>query len=782
MKKKIIGGLALFLILVCVFSYGFVQYLFKRAVPQTEGKLVLSGLTSEVLVYRDSFGIPHIEAQNQLDLYRALGYVQASERLFQLDLYRRASRGQLAEVFGPLALEKDKLTRTLNLMSPMDHPARVPLSEEARKYTQAYLDGMNEFIKTGTLPIEFVLIGYEPEMFELKDAYAFLGYMAFLFGNAPKQDPLFEKFKDFYSEETIALMGNEIGTPKREVVSEVSLEPLYNQDLIYLPPVDGSNAWLVAGNRTESGIPIFANDPHVGISLPGLWFEAHIKSPTFELYGHFLPLNPFAAIGHNKEKAWGMTISYGDDMDFYKESVDWNQKTIVYRGEKKPLKKVEHTINVKGQSPEKFVSWIGPHGPLLGKASEKGLSKPEYALQWTHHHKDNRPLEAGYAMNYAKNIDEMRLAVTLGTAPGLNIMYADKENIAWWMYGAIPIRPEGMQGDGVYPGESGEFDWHGHLTPDEKPQMENPPVGIIVSANGRPPGAPKSVKGYWQPQDRAQTIFEKLSERKKWSVEEIKKLQVSNENNIAPRFFKKLKKFLGPEVLKGTVEKEALKVVDSWNGDSRANSAGALIYHDFTWRLNRQLFDELPEEDYMNYCRVNASWRSFARFSDLPNHEIWDLKSTSEKEQMRHVVQKSFKETVKELTNKFGADVSKWEWGSYHQVEFRHPVGRKGGILKKIFNLGPYPVDGSYNSINNFRKLGCRYGFSVGAGPSTRIVVPMKDTLNTWGGLPLGTSAHHHSPYFSNERKDFLEGRHRPQLMDWKKIKNYSKLTFSPSP
>lgn len=784
MKKKIIVAIGFF----SLFLGGTVSFLIynalEKVVPQTSGELSLKGLKEKVIIYRDETGIPHLEAKNELDLYTAYGYLHGSERLFQLDLYRRASRGQLAEVLGPELLERDQLSRTLQFETPLDHPLRVPLSKEAKERTQAYLNGLNEFIQEGALPFEFTLLGYKPSPFELRDIYAFTGYMAFLFGNAPKQDPLLQKFRKYYDLETISLMGNEAASLPKEVITgfPINLDPLYFSNLISLPPVDGSNAWVLSSKKTKSGKALLANDPHVGISQPGLWFEAHLKAPGFEVYGHFLPLIPFAAIGHNQKKAWGLTISYIDDMDFYEEEVDLEKGQIKYRGALEPLVQKSHLIKVKGKKDVEFTSWVGPHGPLFGSRFEKDFTKPEFSLQWTYHHKDNRPLEAFYCLSYAQNMDEMRLATTLGTAPGLNIVYADREgNIAWWMYGAIPERPRGMQGDRVYPGESGAYDWLGHVDADQKPQQENPASGIIVSANGRPPGAAKSIKGYWQPQDRAKTIYEALAKKDAWTMKEVAALQGSNFNIKAPPYKSELIGFLKGR-LETKFEKEAFGFLENWDGKSEGTSVGAYLYHELTNTLMRELFDELPDQDFFRYCRVNASWRALYRFSELPEHLIWDQKKTLEIEQMDEVVLLSFKKVVLKLQRKHGAKVSEWLWGKAHKVSFNHPLGAKGGILGKLLNLGPYPVSGSYNSINNFRKLGCEHGFLVKAGPSTRVVVDFENTKKTLGSLPLGNSSHRRSPYFSNERKNFLAGKPRLQIMDWDIIKNYSALIMNPSP
>lgn len=349
------------------------------------------------------------------------------------------------------------------------------------------------------------------------------------------------------------------------------------------------------------------------------------------------------------------------------------------------------------------------------------------------------------------------------------------------MYGAIPLRPRGMHGDRVYPGESGDYDWLGHMDIDEKPQIENPPTGIIVSANGRPPGASKKVKGYWQPQDRAVTIHNSLVRKDDWTPGEVAALQGSNFNSKALPFKELLIKTLKRN-LELEIEKEALKFLVEWDGHSDADSVGAYLYHELTNTLMRELFDELSGSDFSRYCRVNASWRSLYRFTTLPNHQIWDLKKTKSIETMKDIILLSFKNTVSKLKNEHGSEVKDWLWGRVHQINFPHPLGSKGGVLGKLLNLGPYSVGGSYNSINNFRKLGCDHGFNVKAGPSTRVVVDFKDTMNTLGGLPLGVSAHRKSPYFSNERKNFLEGKPRAQLMDWGKIKTYPSLIFIPSP
>lgn len=581
MKNKFIVSLFLFLSLGLLALYGGYEYLLWRAVPPTEGEVSLRGLSRNVRVYRDAVGIPHIEAENEKDLYRALGFVNASERLFQLDLYRRAGRGELSEIFGEQTLQRDKFAKILAFDGAFDFSGRIALRAEVKEKVEAYLEGINFFIETAPLPIEFILLGYTPRSFSLRDVYAFIGLMAFRFGNASRQDPLFQKLSKVMDIDSLNLMGNEIVRSNKEVISDypTNLAPLFGQEGAFLADVDGSNAWVLSPKRSKNGKAILASDPHINYSLPGIWFEAHLKSPSFEIYGHFLPLIPFAAIGHNENHAWGLTISYVDDMDFYQEEIDWKKERIKYRGEFQPLKKKVHKIIVKNGPNVEFTSYWGPHGPLIGSdiaASER----PEFALQWTYHHKDNRPVEAFFEFNYAKNMDEMRLATSLGTAPGLNILYADKHgNIAWWMYGAIPLRPRGMQGDRIYPGGSGEYEWLGHMDSDLKPQSENPASGIIVSANGKPPGANSRVKGYWHSQDRASTIYRKLAVVKSWTKKETRALQTSNINHRALRIVEMMGESLASEDFGNKLHQKSFLSLLNWNGESSGDSKGALIYH-----------------------------------------------------------------------------------------------------------------------------------------------------------------------------------------------------------
>ncbi|MBT5093783.1 MAG: penicillin acylase family protein, partial [Halobacteriovoraceae bacterium] len=288
-------------------------------VPAISGKIILPGLSAKVEIQRDQAGIPHIFAQNEEDAYGALGFVMASERLFQMDIYRRLGRGQLSQVIGKKTLEVDKIFRSVGL----SHYAKKRLEDDPPsvrnpkmwKGLLAYLKGVNHFIKSGPLPFEFYLLGYRPRPFVPLDTYAFLGYMSYSFGIGLKQDLLFSQLGNKFSPEMMEKLRVEPDAIKKRMFANVN--PLWKKlDSLFslaggapLPSFEGSNAWAIAPKRSKSGAAILASDPHIGFSQPNIWFEASIHTPNYQIYGHFLPGVPYPVLGHNKDLGWGLTIS-----------------------------------------------------------------------------------------------------------------------------------------------------------------------------------------------------------------------------------------------------------------------------------------------------------------------------------------------------------------------------------------------------------------------------------------------------------------------------------------
>ncbi|HWU42994.1 MAG TPA: penicillin acylase family protein, partial [Bdellovibrio sp.] len=484
-KKNLIRTSATLLSVVVLLLLSVFVFL-KRSLAPLDGQETLKNLSAPVEISRDDYGIPHISAQNKTDALRALGFVMASERLFQMEMSRHLTQGTLAEVVGDIALPSDKLYRSLairqsveKMLAEQNHPQDLKMQSEM----EAFCDGINQYVNTHPLPYEFAILGlHHLQPFTPMNAYIMTGHMAFSFGVALKNDVLMTSLaKKISTNKLHDLQNDRFDSPLKVADAFATLKPLLIAGENFAPAFDGSNAWLLGPQRSSSGKSIFANDPHIGFSHPSVWFEAAIHTPEFEVYGHYLPLIPFAVLGHTRHHAWGFTMSQTDDMDLYRETLDRTHKLVMFKKKWQPYKEWQEIIHVKN-NPDVIVPMIETeHGPLLDAAMEE----PGLALKWAFHNSHNDPLAALRQMAEAKNIHEFENSLKTGTAPGLNVMYADSENIATWMFGEVALK-KNPNSDFILDGASGNDEYLRTLTWEEKPHMINPPSGVIVSANTRP--------------------------------------------------------------------------------------------------------------------------------------------------------------------------------------------------------------------------------------------------------------------------------------------------------
>lgn len=747
----------------------------KSRVPQMTGELSIQNLSAPVEIVRDQNGIPHITAKNNRDAFRALGFVMASERLFQMEVSRRLARGELAELFGEKALPSDKLFRNLGLRSESEKLIQKKLSDHSfdpqmLEEVDAFYDGINQFIAKGPRPLEFVLLGIKPAPFSMVDGQSFIGLMGFSFGIAIMTEPLLTKLVTRLGADLVEDLRNEkIPAGSSRVVSnEGQNESLISKKVLGViadlengfPLFEGSNGWLLSGKRTKSGSPMLANDPHISFSHPGIWFEAHIKTPTYETYGHFLSLIPFPILSHNREKAWGLTMTLTDDMDIYRESIDEKTKSYLYKGEKKPLKERVEVIKVKKSPDYKMTVYTTHHGPVLDHALSETSQEKSLSLQWAFYNEDNDPFSAIFKMGRAKNMNEFKAAVSSGKAPGLNILYADKENIGWWMFGEVWKKRPGIKTDFILNGENGQDEILGTLSFEEKPHSENPKDGVIVSANTRPDGYPKNLRGDWQPDDRYKTIESLLSHKEKWSPEETMELQTLNinfENKLL------LDALLSDTHFNSPTEEKAyqkyFEILKKWDLNSEIDAIAPSIYYTWTREIQKMLLRDLTEDEREIFAKTPNGWIFFKRTVLERGSPWW------KKYDRGNLFKEALAQTVQNLEKKLGKNSDDWQWGKIHTLEFIHPIGRIKP-LNHIFNLGPYPAPGASHEVNNQKFTSFKDEFLVKAGPSTRRIIDMSHPSSAWGILPAGNSGHILSPFYSNQVKMFLDGKYRSQLLD----------------
>lgn len=758
--KTSLKWLALSLTVLLVIAAISAYFFMRRSLPPMDGQLSLAGLSQSVKIQRDTYGIPHIFAANKMDALKALGFTIASERLFQMEMQRRLVYGTLSEVVGPVALNSDKLYRTLMIPKAVDemiaHQKSVGQFEQiVWDELEAYYSGVNEFIKTRPLPYEFAILGFKPQEFSAKDAYVMTGYMAYSFGIATKADVLMSSLAEKLSEDLLQDLRNmplegKIKTAMVDTMKDLS--PLSENSFATI--FDGSNGWLIGPSHSASGKSILANDPHIGFALPGVWYEAHIKTPEYEFYGHHLPLIPYAILGHGPRHGWGFTMSETDDMDLYQEDVDASSFTYTFKGKKQALEVWKEEIPIKGQSPYVIEIKRSQHGPLMDEV----LDKKGLALKWAFHSNHNDTLRALYHMTEAKDMASFKKALDHATAPGLNVMYADAENIAWWMFGEVSVKAN-PNSDFILNGSSGEDEYIRVLSPEEKPHIENPPEGLIITANSKPVGMPDNIRGDWQAPSRKNTIAFLLGQKDKWSAEELQKIQTANFSTETSVILDLLMKDLQLSDMERSSYSDVLQALKDWDFHSEIDSIGASIYHQWNNEVLDLLLEDWTEQEKAAYLNLPYAWVFYERVLHNPQSAWW--KKTPRKE----LISEAFRNTVSKLTELTGANVSNWKWGRIHKIEYIHPLGRSAP-LNLFFNLGPYGIPGAYNEINNNKARMLGRDFKVVAGPSTRRIVDFANTASSYGILPLGNSGHILSPFYKDQRKMFIRGQYRPQLMN----------------
>ncbi len=426
--------------------------------PLRNGSLAVAHLQAPVDVRYDERGVPHLYAQNQTDLYRALGYVHAQDRLFQMEMLRRLARGELAEVLGPKLVDTDRLFRTLRIRDhAAEYSARQDKQSQPWKVLEAYLDGVNQFQENNPAPLEFDLLGIPRRPFTPEDTLSIAGYMAYSFAAAFRTEPVLTYIRDELGSDYLRIFDLDwhpqgVLTPSGALgagdwkdlgaLARLSQQALEDAGL---PQFEGSNAWVVAGSRTASGKPLLAGDPHIRFAAPAVWYEAQLSAPGFELYGHHQALNPFASLGHNRAFGWSLTMFQNDDLDLVAEKVNPdNPNQVWYQGEWVDLQSEEQEIAVKGAAPVKLTLRRSPHGPIVNDALGASSGKTPIAMWWAFLETENPVLDAFYQLNRADTLAKARAAASKIHSPGLNLVWANAAgDIGWWASAALPKRPEG---------------------------------------------------------------------------------------------------------------------------------------------------------------------------------------------------------------------------------------------------------------------------------------------------------------------------------------------------
>ncbi|MBW3466652.1 penicillin acylase family protein [Arthrospiribacter ruber] len=790
MKKLVFILIILFFVVVAGFQV--VKYRFS---PKYSGTIELEGMTSDTEVYFDDYGVPHIFASNPEDAYRAMGYVHAQDRLFQMEMMRRVGTGTLAELLGEDLLDVDKFFRTLGIPKHAKWSAEEwekSGPSDIQSAVNAYIQGVNDFIEKGNLPLEYTLLGHQPRPYSIEDMHGIVGYMSFTFAMAMKTDPLVTKIARDLGQEYLEVLSvhtlpehhvipNQY--PERGEDQKISLDQSSLQAMLAKLPVpllEGSNAWVIGPDRTASGEVLFLNDTHIGFSQPSVWYEAHIEYPDFSYYGNHLAGLPFGLVGHTRHHSMGLTMFENDDQDFFEERLaSDNPLQTIYGDELRPIEVREEKIPVKGMDPVSFEVKTSIHGPIMNEVlPEIGeITTKPVASWWVYVLEPTKALEATWKMARSKNIQEFEDAIRLIHAPGLNVMYGDKSgNIAWWATAKLPIRPEHVNSKLFLDGSNPEDEPLGWMPFEENPMSINPPSGFVASANNQPDTLSNGTffPGYYYPGERWNRIAKTISSRKDWNQNNIKDLQLEAINESHPQVVRSMIEASDLDVI--DQHREAMSQLAAWDGNHELESISPTIYYKWLYHtLHGMMADELGEEWFDKFLETFLYIRSVPNLIQTENSPWWDNVSTSEKEGRREIISRALEKTLEELTSQLGDDSNKWHWEKVVVLEHPHPLGAQKP-LDRLFNVKAPAVKANEESVNKLAfKLNPAGVYHVKSGPAMRIILDFANVEASESVLPTGQSGNLFSPWYSDQAEMFANGEYRLQLMNESLIKSGAK-------
>lgn len=749
---------------------------FTHRLPTINGRFRLGGLRAPVAVIRDRWGVPHIFAEDDEDLFFAQGFVQAQDRFLQMELQRRAAAGRLSELAGEATLPSDRLMRRLGFWRLAEREA-VRLNGEDRRLAEAFARGVNAYLDTQPLPWELRLLGSKPERWSIVDSLAFGRLMAWLLTENWGAELARARIVEEVGAEALAAVDSTYAADHPLVVPPAKpagpavtslLAQLYEAQRWLGQPIGGaSNSWALAGTRTASGRPLLASDPHLVMQVPAIWYEMSLQSPGFHVVGATLPGIPGVMIGHNERIAWGITAAMVDTADAYLELLDEEGKRYRTPEGWRNLASFEESIFVKGRQ-EPIIERIAysRHGPLLTERDHRGYA---VALRTTVL-SERSAAEALFALNRAQNWSQFREALRKWAAPCLNFIYADVEgNIGYQLAGEAPRRRPGT-GLLPAPGWSDEGRWEGFIPFEELPHALNPATGAIVSANNKIVGADyqPDIHGEWLDGYRALRIWDMLGERCDLTVKDCQAIQ-GDVFSIPGKQVQALVEGLDPS---DPVERLALAFFREWDGFLTEKTIGGTVYEAFILQLaHRIVRHRLGPMTDVFFGGSDGVTASSALTYRLVSHLIELLQARDpewfggDTEGWQRLLAESFSAGVSDLRRRLGDNVLRWQWGRIHRLTFTHLLGHHK-LLGRLLNKGPFPMPGDAHTVLQSAYSVRRPFDASGWTVSYRQVIDLGDWSNCWSITPPGQSGHRFSPHYADLIAPWRRLEYHPMIFD----------------
>ena len=737
----------------------------------TEEKLDIPGLKGQVTVLYDDNRVPHIFAENDHDLYLAQGYVQARDRLWQMDFVARAAGGRLAEVVGERALPLDRYKRRMGSVYGAEQSlALMDKEPKSKEIAEAYCAGINAYIKQLSpkdYPLEFKLLGYAPEDWTPLKCTLLIEEMSFTLASGTDELRLSnvrnkvgaqaanELFPDYpFIESPIIPVGTKwdfapLPTPKApELPTDASGKVAYREHT--QDPGIGSNNWAIHGSKSATGLPILAGDPHLQMSLPSIWYQIQLVAPGINVCGVTLPGSPGVVIGFNENVAWSPTNVGSDVTDWYKiQFKDGKKAEYLHDGKYKPTKTRLEVLKIKGKPEVVDTVYYTHHGPVVYQDGEKSFSANTpvgYALRWVAH-EPNNSLKTFYELNRAKGYDDYVKALSYYAFPAQNFCFASNENnVAIWVNGLFPLKWK-EQGKYLLDGTVAANDWASYIPHAHNPHVRNPERGFVSSANqfSTDPSYPYYLHWNYAPANRGRRINERLEKMTAATVDSLRLLQFDNMNVDARDFLPGMLALVQEKELSAP-QKAALAELKKWNRINDADEIGPSIFEewvqglmDATWK------DDLPDSDSLAY-RMPTFYRTVELSQKQPTARWFDNQTTKGKvETASDVFTAGLKASLDSLTKRHGSLGPDWAWWKVKNTSVRHLLPGMDALSRIGIKTG-----GGARIVN---------ASGGGHGPSWRMVVQLgKQGPKAYGLYPGGQSGHPGSPYYDNMIDKWAKG------------------------
>lgn len=839
-------NVGILIIVLVITLMGLTTYTIRKSFPQENGTIAIRGLEGEVKVLRDEWGIPQVYAASDHDLFLAQGYVTAQDRFWQMDFWRHIGSGRLSEMFGESQLEKDKFLRTMGWKKIAEQEFAETLDAITKANLQAYAEGVNAYLEShqgSALSLEYAVLkllnrDYHPEPWQPIHSILWGKVMAYdlstnlgdeiertillkslpqsrvdeLFPGYPQDFPVIlpdfkvaareaqQTQKDLEDTNLPIIALKEITPQLKSIASNVSaMEEVLGATGVGV----GSNSWVISGKRTATGKPILADDPHLAVQMPSIWYEIGLHCHSTANLTNNCPYNvtgfsfagvPGIIVGHNNRIAWGVTNVMSDTMDLYIEKINpQNPNQYEMNGKWVDMQLVKEEIKVASQEPVNQIVRYTQHGPILSDVfsplqkfdENSSVEIPKnYAvsLRWNAL-EPSRLIAATQEINRAQNWQDFRAAASKFETAAQNLIYADIDgNIGYQMPGKTPIR---KKGDGRYPvpGWNNQYDWQGYIDFEELPYSFNPQQGYIITANNAvvDESYPYIITKDWVRGYRAKRIDEIIANTKSpLSLADIKLIQADNLDLNARDLIPILKSISFDD---SRVE-NARQLLLNWDFKLKIESPESTIFETFWKKLLALTFnDELPK-DY----RPDGSDRWYTVVKNLatqPNNLWWDNRNTSELENRDEIFKLAFVETVDELENSLGSNPEKWNWGKLHQINFRNVTLGKSGVflIEKLFNRGTYQAAGDGETINANRWKANQSSFEVTHIPSFRMILDLAKFDNSQAIHSTGQSGHAFNRHYTDMIEPWRNVEYHSMFWEDEKIDetSESKLLLIPS-